>query len=161
MHADKDSKIQIAPVSLNESEFQFIEDLKKYLETYKTESEVYLLRNESRGKGMGFFEAWNFYPDFLLWQVKDGNQYLAFIEPHGLQHEGPGHKKIEFHKVIKQIQERLKSAGVVLNSYIISTTRFSKLNWGLSIDELEDMHVLFMKDRQDAYIANIMQGMFS
>jgi len=161
MHAAKGSKIQIAPVSLNESEFRFIEDLKQYLETYKTESEVYLLRNESRGKGMGFFEAGNFYPDFLLWQVKDGKQYLAFIEPHGLQHEGPGHKKIEFHKVIKQIQDRLKTAGVVLNSYIISTTRFSKLNWGLSIDELEDMHVLFMEDRQDVYIANIMQGMFS
>ena len=49
----------------------------------------------------GFFEAGNFYPDFLLWLVKDGKQHLAFVEPHGLQHEGPGHKKIEFHQVIK------------------------------------------------------------
>ncbi|MCK5555926.1 MAG: restriction endonuclease subunit R, partial [Alphaproteobacteria bacterium] len=159
MRAVKDSKIQIAPVSLNESEFQFIEDLKDYLEIYSTDNEVYLLRNESRGKGIGFFEAGNFYPDFLLWQIKDGKQYLAFIEPHGLQHEGSGHKKIEFHKTIKEIQERLKDSGVILNSYIVSTTRFSKLNWGLSIDDLEDMNVLFMIDNKDEYVGNIMKSM--
>ena len=161
MHSSKGSKIQIAPASLNESEFQFIEDLKEFLETNSIDSEVYLLRNESRGKGIGFFEAGNFYPDFLLWQVKDGKQCLAFIEPHGLQHGGPGHKKIEFHKTIKEIQERLKASGVVLNSYVVSTTRFAKLNWGLSIDELEDMNVLFMIDNKDAYVENIMNGMLN
>ena len=159
MHASKNSKIQITPASLNESEFHFIEDLKDYLKTDNIGSEVYLLRNESRGKGIGFFEAGNFYPDFLLWQIKDGKEYLAFVEPHGLQHEGRGIKKIEFHKIIKEIQDRLIGSGVTLNSYIVSTTRFSKLNWGLSIDDLADMNVFFMIDNKDNYIKNIMKNM--
>lgn len=161
MHAPKDSKIQIAPVSLNESEFQFIEDLRDWLEKNKTDSEVYLLRNESRGRGIGFFEAGNFYPDFLLWQIKGDHQYLAFIEPHGLRHEERDSKKITFHKTIKDIQERLKSSGVILNSFIVTPTRYGKLNWNLSIDELEDMNVYFMMDSQNSYVGKIMAGMLA
>jgi hypothetical protein len=158
MHVAKNSKIQIAPVSLNESEFQFIEDLRQYLEN-NTSEEIYLLRNESRGKGIGFFEAGNFYPDFLLWKIKGETQYIAFIEPHGLLHEGPGHKKIEFHKTIKKIQHRLSSENVCLNSFIVTPTNFSKLNWGLDIKEMEDLNVLFMQDAHDSYISSIMSKM--
>ena len=158
MHVAKNSKIQIAPVSLNESEFQFVEDLQQYLETNRGE-EFYLLRNESRGKGIGFFEAGNFYPDFLLWKVKGDIQYIAFIEPHGLLHEGPGHKKIEFHKTIKNIQQRLSSENVCLNSFIVTPTRLSKLNWGLGLEELEEMNVLFMQDAQGSYISSIVSRM--
>ena len=95
IHAAQNSNIHIAPVSLNESEFQFVEDLHKYLQSLpsNTKEQFYLLRNESRGKGIGFFEAGNFYPDFLLWKIKNDTQYIAFIEPHGLLHEGPAHKK--------------------------------------------------------------------
>ena len=154
MHVAKKSKIQIAPVSLNESEFQFVEDLRDYLQK-QGEAEFYLLRNESRGKGVGFFEAGNFYPDFLLWKVKDDVQYIAFIEPHGLMHEGPGHKKIEFHKTIKDIQARLSSEKVCLNSFIVTPTRFAKLNWGRGIEALAQMNVHFMLDRRDTYISSI------
>lgn len=154
MHTVKGSRIQIAPVSLNESEFQFLDDLRLYIEREQARLasegiELFLLRKESRGRGVGFFEAGNFYPDFLLWLVKDGKQHLAFVEPHGLQHEGPGHKKIEFHRVIKDIQARLASNNVVLNSFIVTPTRFGKLNWGKTLMELEDMHVLFMEDQPD------------
>ncbi|GJM17639.1 MAG: type III restriction endonuclease subunit R [Thermodesulfobacteriota bacterium] len=159
IHVAKGSKIQVAPVSLNESEFQFIEDLLEYLESNQLETDVYLLRNESRGKGMGFFEAGNFYPDFLLWQVKDKNQYLAFIEPHGLLHEGPGTKKIKFHKVIKEIEERMVDDKLKLNSFIVTPTRFSKLAWGKSIQELKDMNVLFMNDSKSEYVNEIMLRM--
>ncbi len=164
LHASKGSKIQIAPVPLNESEFQFLDDLRQYIERERKNLEdqgieLFLLRNESRGRGIGFFEAGNFYPDFLLWQIRGSKQYLSFIEPHGLQHEGPCHKKIEFHKVIKDIQNRLSADGVVLNSFIVTPTRFGKLNWGKTIDELEDMHVLFMEDRRDFYVQNIIAKM--
>jgi hypothetical protein len=158
MHVAKNSKIQIAPASLNESEFQFVEDLRQFLEI-NTGEEFYLLRNESRGKGIGFFEAGNFYPDFLLWKIKGDTQYIAFIEPHGLLHEGLGHKKIEFHKTIKNIQHRLSSENVCLNSFIVTPTKFAKLNWILGIEELEEMNVLFMKDAQDSYISSIFSRM--
>ena len=166
LHVSKGSKIQIAPTSLNESEFQFLDDLRLYIEAEIARldaegTEIFLLRNESRGKGIGFFEAGNFYPDFILWQVKDGVQYLAFIEPHGLQHEGPGHRKIEFHQIIKDIQNRLSDTGVVLNSFIVTPTRFAKLNWDKSIEELEDMHVLFMNDQPDEYISKIVNQMLN
>ncbi len=160
MHVAKNSKVQIAPVSLNESEFQFVEDLRQFLEI-NTGEEFYLLRNESRGKGIGFFEAGNFYPDFLLWKIKGDTQYIAFIEPHGLLHEGPGHKKIEFHKTIKNIQNRLSSESVCLNSFIVTPTRFGKLNWGKDIRELEEMNVLFMQDAQDNYNYNYISRLIS
>lgn len=164
LHVAKGSKIQIAPVSLNESEFQFLDDLRLFIEKDQARLaaegiELFLLRNESRGRGVGFFEAGNFYPDFLLWLVKDGRQHLAFVEPHGLQHEGPGHKKIEFHHVIKDIQGRLASENIILNSFIVTPTRFGKLNWGKTIHELEDMHVLFMEDQKDTYVASIVRRM--
>jgi hypothetical protein len=164
MHVAKGSKIQIAPVSLNESEFRFLDDLRVYIEREQVRLtsegvELFLLRNESRGRGVGFFEAGNFYPDFLFWLVKDYKQHLAFVEPHGLQHEGPGHKKIEFHRVIKDIQRRLASDNVVMNSFIVTPTRFGKLNWDKTIQELEDMHVLFMEDQRDTYVAKLIQRM--
>lgn len=157
MRVAKNSKIQIAPVSLNASEFQFVEDLREYVKS--SAEEFYLLRNESRGKGMGFFEAGNFYPDFLLWKIKNGMQYLAFVEPHGLLHEGPGHKKIEFHKTIKKIQQRLSSENVCLNSFIVTPTKFAKLNWNLTMEELEKRNVFFMKDSPGNYIAEIVSRM--
>lgn len=164
LHVAKGSKIHIAPASLNESEFQFIDDLRKFVERERErlvdeKTEIFLLRNESRGRGVGFFEADNFFPDFILWQVKDGVQYLSFVEPHGLQHEGPGHKKIEFHKVIKTIQHRLADKNLILNSYVITPTRFSSLKWGKTIKELEDMHVLFMYDQPEVYLAKIVKSM--
>lgn len=164
LHAAKGSRIQIAPVSLNESEFHFLDDLRLYIERNQARLasdgiELFLLRNESRGRGVGFFEAGNFYPDFLLWLVKNGRQHLAFVEPHGLQHEGPGHKKIEFYQVIKDIQKRLASENVVLNSFIVTPTRFGKLDWGKTIHELEDMHVLFMEDQRGTYISSIIDRM--
>lgn len=164
LHVSKNSKIQIAPVSLNDSEFQFVDDLREYLIQFadrfaKAGVEVFLLRNESKGRGIGFFEAGNFYPDFLLWQVKGDEQKIAFVEPHGLQHEGPGHKKIQFHIIIKEIQNRLAGENVILNSFIVTPTRYGKLNWGKSMDELTDMNVLFMEDQKDSYIHEIITRM--
>ena len=163
LHAAKGSKIQIVPVSLNESEFQFLEDLLTYLEREKNRLnsegiEFFLLRNESRGRGIGFFEAGNFYPDFLLWQVKNNKQYLSFIEPHGLQHTGLGDKKIEFHEIIKGIQERLGDKQVILNSFIVTPTHLAALNWNLSVDEFENRHVFFMND-QPNYVEKIAKRM--
>lgn len=164
LHVAKGSKIRITPGSLNESEFQFLDDLRRFVEQERLrlaeeKIEIFLLRNESRGRGIGFFEAGNFYPDFLLWQVRDGIQYLSFVEPHGLHHEGPNSKKIEFHKLIKNIQRRLTDEKVILNSYIVTPTRFSSLNWGKTIEELEDKHVLFMNDQPSEYLAKIVKSM--
>ena len=158
MHVVKNSTIQIAPVFLNESEFQFVEDLHDYLKKHGN-GEFYLLRNESRGKGIGFFEAGNFYPDFLLWKLKDDFQYIAFIEPHGLIYSSLADKKIEFHTKIKEIQARLSPEKVCLNSFIVTPTKFKDLDWGVSITELEQKNVYFMDDSKKTYISSIVNRM--
>ncbi|GLR62934.1 DEAD/DEAH box helicase family protein [Marinospirillum insulare] len=157
LHLRRGSKISIQPVALNESEFQFVTDLKDWCDENKADLdkdgvELYLLRNRTRGKGVGFFEAGGFYPDFILWMLINGKQYVTFIEPHGLLHEGPGSEKVLFHKKIKDVEKRLKDPDVVLNSFILSWTDYAQLQWDKSEDELEAMHVLLMTNNRDSYI---------
>lgn len=72
-------------------------------------------------RASGFFEAGNFYPDFILWCLKsDGSQRICFIDPHGLEHEGPGSDKIQLSQNIKDLQARLNDPGVTLESVILS-----------------------------------------
>lgn len=153
-------KITILPVALNESEYQFVTDLKTWCDDNKAAlekdgMELFLLRNMSRGKGVGFFEAGNFHPDFILWMLVDGKQYVTFIEPHGMLHEGPASEKVLFYKRIKDVEQRLKDPTVILNSFILSWTRYPQLQWDNSQDELENMHVLFMTDDRDKYIGKL------
>jgi hypothetical protein len=152
-HVRRGGKITVLPVTLNDSEYQFVIDLKTWRNGNKSdEMELFLLRNMSRGKGVGFFEAGNFHPDFILWMLVGGKQYVTFIEPHGLLQEGPASEKVLFHKRIKDIEQRLKDPTVILDSFILSWTRYPQLKWGKSQNELEEMHVLFMTDDRDRYI---------
>jgi hypothetical protein len=156
-HVRRGGKIIILPVALNESEYQFITDLKIWCDNHKSileadGMELFLLRNQSRGKGVGFFEAGNFHPDFILWLLAGKKQYVTFIEPHGLLHEGPASEKIRFHKRIKDVQQRLSDPDVILNSFILSWTRYPQLQWDNTREDLEEMHVLFMTDDRDRYI---------
>ncbi len=156
-HVRRGGKITVLPVALNESEYQFVTDLKTWCDDGKAtlekdKVELFLLRNLSRGKGVGFFEAGNFHPDFILWMLAHGKQYVTFIEPHGLLHEGPGSEKVLFHKRIKDVENRMADIDVILNSFILSWTRFPQLKWDSSREELEANNVLFMTDDRDHYI---------
>jgi hypothetical protein len=107
----------------------------------------------SRGKGVGFFEAQGFYPDFILWILRDGKQYVTFVEPHGILHgSGMGDDKIKFHKRVKDVEKRLNQPLVILNSFILSWTRFRELKWDTTQENLESQNVLFMTDDKDGYI---------
>jgi len=39
--------------------------------------EIFLLRNLSKGKGIGFFQNAGFFPDFIMW-IKEGISRLSF-----------------------------------------------------------------------------------
>ena len=160
LHIPPGGKISNRPVALNGSEYQFVKDLKLWYDRNESDlesngTELFLLRNMSRGRGVGFFEAGNFHPDFILWILAGGKQFVTFIEPHGLIHEGPGSEKILFHKRIKEVEDRLNDPAVILNSFILSWTRYSQLQWGKTQDELEDMHVLFMNEGWEKYISKM------
>lgn len=160
LHVHSGGKITILPVALGESEYQFISDLKGWCDDNKMlierkGLELYLLRNLSRGKGVGFFEAGNFHPDFILWVLSEDKQYVHFIEPHGLMHEGVNSEKIQFHKRIKEIEVRLGDPKVILNSWILSFTPGQQLlNLGYDIDEYKENNVVFMEE--DDYIEEIL-----
>lgn len=151
-------KIKIQPVSLNASEFQFVEDLRQWMLANQTALEakqcrLFLLRNLAR-RGVGFFEAGNFYPDFILWGLKaDGTQRIVFLDPHGLEHEGPGSDKVNFSSEIKKLEQRLGDPQVRLESAILSPStnrmRVEHL-WsarGLAKPDLAALHVYFIGEQ--------------
>lgn len=159
-HVRRGGRINIMPVALNESEYQFVGDLLQYVTaeqaTFEERGrELFLLRNMSRGRGIGFFEAGGFYPDFILWLLADSKQYVTFIEPHGLLHEGVGSDKIRFARRIKEVERRLGDPTVILNSFVLSWSRHGQLRWGMSKDELREMNVLFMAEDRTTYVATL------
>ncbi|MEI6335492.1 MAG: DEAD/DEAH box helicase family protein [Methylococcaceae bacterium] len=165
LYAEKGCPITIAPVSLNKSERDFVVDLMQWLEAndaslQEKKTSIYLLRNKSRGSGIGFFEAGNFYPDFILWAVTGEKQVVAFIEPHGISHEAQDNKKVQFHKVIKEIETRLKDQDVRLESFIVTPTPIAAvIDRGLTRDEWADRHVLFMDSSE--YVEILMQNLIT
>jgi hypothetical protein len=158
--------IEVKPVSLNDGERDFVLDLQQYClqnNDYFKNKELYLLRNMSRGRGIGFFEAGNFYPDFILWLIIDRKQYINFIDPKGLRNmKGPDDPKITFFKTIKTIEDDLRSqdSTVTLNSFIVSNTRSPEVGWwdgGMTKEQFEKMHVFFQEEDKDRYIEKILK----
>ncbi len=153
--------IEIKPVALNEGEKDFVKDLKKYYDENPEIFEgkkLYLLRNRSRGKGIGFFEAGNFYPDFILWIVKGDLQHVAFVDPHGMGREGIGDPKVQFFKKIKEIEEELGDPQVILDSFIVSPTPLAEIpqhTQSMNKEAWEACHVLFQKDDPERYIEKL------
>ncbi len=157
--------IQVMPVELNEGERNFVLDLRKSYEKEKTGflagKELYLLRNRSKGRGIGFFEAGNFYPDFILWLISGGRQFVSFVDPKGLRNleGGIANLKIEFYKTIKNIEKPHLDPSIILNSFIVTPTRYSDPGWWstqLTKAEFEARHVFFQKEDTDNYVGKIL-----
>ena len=55
----------MSPVALDKWEAAFVDDLAKWCREHGDGLDVYLLRNQAV-TGLGFFQASNFFPDFLL-----------------------------------------------------------------------------------------------
>ncbi len=160
----KSELVEVSPVSLNEGERDFVLHLRTFFDGNKDffkDRELYLLRNMSR-RGIGFFEAGNFYPDFIVWLMIDGKQYITFVDPKGIRNlEGPNDPKIQFFKTIKIIEHHpnLDDPNVILNSFIISNTPYRDVGWwegGMSKADLEKCHVLFQKEDKETYIQKLL-----
>ena len=150
--------IEVKPVALNKGERDFVVDLRRHYEGNPesfADKELYLLRNLTRGKGIGFFEAGNFYPDFILWLLVGDHQYVTFIDPKGIVRlDRTDDPKIAFYRTIKKIEAELGDPNVTLNSFVVATTSHADVaSWGLSRDELRGHHVLFQQDDRSSYIA--------
>lgn len=159
--------ISAVPPALEESEARFVRDLREYWEVEKEKSlegkEVFLLRNLSRGKGIGFFEENGFYPDFILWIADSESQRIVFIEPHGMiyakTYENNEKARLweKLPDLAKEISKRSPMIfSVTLDSFIISATDFEDLQqifddgtWDLK--KFAEHHILFFKREPGGY----------
>lgn len=153
--------IEISPVALVDSEFEFVNKLTEYVNSMPKvleDHEVYLLRNQSK-TGVGFFAEAGFYPDFILWIVKGRHQYVSFIDPHGLgRAKGFADPKVQLFQMLQhETEPEIGDKNLSLNSFILSPTRFGEvMRWGLvvkpeaTIEDVKNMfvdhHVYFMKE---------------
>ena len=159
--SDKLTTVQVSPVSLNFDERRFVYKLGDYLNENKTQFtniDIFLLRNKSK-TGIGFFEAGNFYPDYILWIDTKDRQYMTFIDPKGLIHHNPGDPKIRFFQTIKELENRpllQKTKGdkdIILNSFILSGSGFVEIKnkWNIIDPSYSDKtgfsknHVIFLE----------------
>jgi len=170
-------KLKMTPPGLNKSESQFVQDLKEYWAQEKDKSlakvEVFLLRNLSRGKGIGFFEDRGFYPDFILWIIDGKKQHIVLVEPHGMIFAEAyiQDEKARLHEALPELTKgvgaRSKRRDVKLDSYIISATPYEHLRkkyddgtWDRK--KFADAHILFLESREQYdYIEKIFTDQLS
>lgn len=148
----KGSVLRLSALALRESEVRFVTDLMGFIKSKPPVLDgvqLYLLRNETKTKGIGFFDRGGFYPDFLLWIVRGDHQTVCFIDPHGMVHEKVNSPKIALHKEIKNHQSRLADPNLALESFIVTDTSYLQTQLegaGWTKPECEAAHVLFMED---------------
>ena len=150
--------VKISPVALNSGEEGFVRYIRDYYEKHKDDllkgKDIYLLRNESR-KGIGFFEASGFYPDFILWVNEGQKQRVVFIDPKGIRNlQSLDHPKIQLFNTLKnEVEPTLNDQDISLDSYIISNTPYNEVHlWGERLKFLEN-HVLF--DYDEDYVKTL------
>ena len=88
LYVDVEGEVIAKPTALNDGESRFVKDLSAWCrdgaDGLLDGRQLHLLRNQVRGRGVGFFEAGNFYPDFMMWIVEEGLQRLVFVDPKGI-----------------------------------------------------------------------------
>ena len=167
-------QLKISPPGLNPSEQRFVKDLRAYWtekgEDCPSDAEVFLLRNQGKGTGVGFYEDSGFYPDFILW-IKTGDaQRIVFVEPHGMIHaKSYRHDdKAQLHEKLPELAHTVSqrsdgTQNVSLDSFIVSATPFEELrkrydddSWNL--ERFASRHILFPKrDGEYDYVAEIVK----
>jgi hypothetical protein len=158
-----DSKIvEISPAPLNKGERLFVEDLKAFHDgrrAFFQDKDLYLLRNLSKGRGVGFFEAGNFHPDFIVWLLVGGQQHVIFVDPKGIRNLGPTDPKIQFHETIKEIEQRLGDPAIRLQSFIVSNTpsHTMRMLWHMEKADMQKRHILFQEEDKDTYVQSMLE----
>lgn len=169
----KDERIATSPDGLNEGERKFVRDLRSHVQAPGNSDvlkgkEVFVLRNLTRGRGIGFFEGNNFYPDFIIWITAGKKQHILFVDPKGIRNLGNfTDPKIQLYKDIKKIERTLSPSvkgAVTLDSFVVSVSHYediqSTFEQGTSTKEgFKKHHVLFQED--DGYVGEMFEAVLS
>jgi hypothetical protein len=164
----KGSKVRCAPPALTDSERKFVNDMIDFCRSKPASlqgKDLFLLRNLSRGKGIGFFEDTGFYPDFILWVTEGTKQRLVFIEPHGmiLDTHPSMNPKVDLYKRLQtqeaDARKKSKVLGLSLDAFIVSATPFDDLQphhgpeWNRA--KYADAHIFFGDEDDRGHIQAI------
>ncbi len=161
---ERGDKVKSDPPGLKPSEERFVHDIRSFIHQEANKllatKEIFLLRNLSRGKGIGFFENEGFFPDFILWVKEGDQQHIVFIEPHGMllekAYEVSDKAKLHEHLTVLSNTWAIKTGlnNVSLDSYIISATPYNTLwdHYGdgmWSRSDFATKHILFPDSTTD------------
>ena len=175
-HPQIGNLIEIKPVQLNRGERDFVCDIQRYFDNnpqFFADKKLYLLRNKSK-KGIGFFDASGFYPDFIVWLIIGEHQYVSFVDPKGISHiNGFSNPKIALHKVIREeIEPKLNDSDISLSSFIISNTPFTAVKHWLDfkseimndteqLKQFNNHNVFFQGSQQESYVEDMIKKMIN
>lgn len=155
---------QVSPVALNMGERHFVKDLKAAWGSGVFDGyELYMLRNQTGQGAVGVFIDGGFQPDFILWLKGNDKEHIVFVDPKGLRHHTPNSPKVQFHKTVKELQQKLaendaRSANIQMDAFLVSNTPKATLlgDWRdeqgnpVSEQQLDDWNILFEQDGEDA-----------
>jgi len=164
----EEDEVRYSPPALNSGEVQLIRDLRNYFDSLAggrilDSWDVYLLRNQSGGKGIGLFsDGQRFFPDFILWLQNENHQHVVFIEPHGYVMEGEPLEdhRVKMHRGIKEVEDDLDGPGderVSLHSYVVSQTSLNDLRERSRADTWREFHQegIFFQNEIEELITDI------
>lgn len=153
--------VKISPAPLEPSAENFVRKLKDWWKKqpakWQGANKLFLLRNLSRGSGVGFYEEEGFFPDFILWIVSGTKQRIVFVEPHGLLMDSPASLKVDLWKRIADYTAAItkEKPGVTFDAWIITPTPYEKLKTrfsgyddkkGWKRERFHEAHVAFEDD---------------
>ena len=128
LHAGKDRQVTVRPVPLDENEKKVVKELADLAENGDPclqGRELFLIRNLTRGRGVSFFDDFNYYPDFIVWLKDDNRQHVVFLDPKGLSRLGDRERrKVRLHHEIAEVEKQVRSAdpNLHLRAYVLSVT---------------------------------------
>jgi len=172
-----DPVVQYSPPGLNPGEQDFVRTLRAYVRTEEGQAllvrhdrELFLLRNQSRGRGVGFLVGEErFFPDFILWLKGPDRQDIIFIDPHGLILGGnlDRNDKVQFYETIKEYERKLNHRArrddIALHSFIVSQTSIAKLSGqtGIASEPVfnRDYHIYFRQ--QPNYVELLLEDVLA
>lgn len=153
------------PTGLNRGEARFVVQLRAALQDPTVAArlgnrQIYLLRNLSRARGIGFFAgdsaASTFYPDFILWVISGTTQKIVFIDPKGLHNLEPRDFSNYKVRLFKELRNSLSDIAmpegwqIELDSYLISDKGYDDVRRGFGglapgdgREKFDENHILF------------------
>lgn len=122
---DGEKDLKISPDKLNAGEKKFVQDCANYFKdnTKFKAYEIYLMRNVETLKSIGIYlndDSQVFYPDFILWLIKEDTIYINFIDPKGQMGMQDATTLLENEKV--KIADKANNDALVRLEKELSTT---------------------------------------